>query len=73
MTQHIEETTYRDVATALSPKHQHSKLARAAVEFMLDELDMNPAPNTIRTAPPRVDVATLQGFVEFLITKKGYN
>lgn len=73
MTQHIEESTYRDVATAIVPKHQHTKLARAAVEFMLDELDINPAPNTIRVVPPRFDLATVQAFVEFLITKKGYN
>lgn len=73
MTQHIDESTYRDVATALSPKHQHTKLARAAVEFMFQELNVNPEPGTVRTAPPVYDLGTIQGFVDFLITKKGYN
>lgn len=70
---HVEEATYRDVASAIGGKHQHTKLARSAAEYMFRELGVNMTPNEERLSAPRCDIATLEGFIDFLITKKNYN
>lgn len=61
-----EETTIKELAMAISHKHQHTKLAKSAAEFIFESLarpNQNPLP----------DLDTLRNFAEFLITKKGYN
>ncbi len=61
-----EEVAIRDLAIAITPVHQHSKLAKSAAEFIFESLarpNQNPLP----------DLDTLRNFVEHLITKKGYN
>lgn len=62
---HIEPTTASDLARVLFPSNAHSKLALSVAEFFLEE-------NTYK-GDADVDVKTLRGFVNFLITKKGYN
>jgi hypothetical protein len=62
---HIEETTYRDMATVMFPKRSHTKLARSAVEFLVEQYHTKDE--------PVIDPTTLRHFVEFLISKKGYN
>jgi len=62
---HIEYATATDLARVLFPTHAHSKLSLSVAEFFLEE--------NIHKSDADVDVKTLRGFVDFLITKKGYN
>lgn len=67
---HIEETTYRDMASVLFPNsHQHSKLARSVVEYLIGELGYKGS----ESVGGHADLETLRRFVSFLITKKNYN
>ena len=58
------ETTIHDMLTVLFPHHQHKKAARTAVEFFIYSFQ--------NQKDPHADMATLRGFVDFMI-EKGYN
>lgn len=62
---HIEETTIRDMSVVVFGKHQHTKLARSAIEFLTEEFHAN--------VDAKIDLATLRQFVGYLIKEKGYN
>ena len=61
----LQLETKRDVAEIVIPTHKNSKLATCVAEYLLvacnDEVHAN------------FDIGTLRGFVDFLITKRGYN
>jgi len=65
----FEEDTLREVAERLFPTKQHTKLAKSVVEYIAEECKKTQLDDT----SPRLDLGTLQGFVEFLIKEKGYN
>ena len=58
------ETTIADMITVLFPQHQHKKAARTAVEFFIQSFQTQ--------KDPHADMATLRGFVDFMI-ERGYN
>lgn len=60
----LEESTTRDMAESIFPTKHHSKMALAVIEYIAEES---------KGDNPRADIATLKGFVKFLIDKKGYN
>jgi hypothetical protein len=67
---HIEETTVRDLQEILCPHNKHTKLARMAAEFFVQEHSLKVTEKEV--AEPRIDTRTLRRFTDFLI-KKGYN
>lgn len=62
---HIEETTIRDMSVVIFGKHQHTKLARSAIEFVVEQ--------STSKVDIKIDLDTLRNFVNFLIREKGYN
>lgn len=61
---HIEESTVRDLTILLFGKNQHTKLARSAVELLVEQG---------KAGKPTLDFDTLIVYVDFLIKQKGYN
>jgi len=61
----FQDSTIREVAEVLFPKKPHAKLAQSVAEYMAVEVQ--------KSESSRVDIGTLQGFVNFLIKEKGYN
>ena len=65
MIEKLQDETAREIGEVLFPKKPHAKPAKSVAEYMTVEAQGNPS--------PRVDIGTLQGFVNFLIDEKGYN
>lgn len=63
----LEETTLSQLTQVFFPRRSHAKLSRSATEFFISEHQTHTHGDT------DVHMATLIKFVEFLITKKGYN
>ena len=61
----LEETTINDMAHSIFKKNGHTKLAKSFIEFIHEEND--------KVIDMPIEINTARRFVEFLISKKGYN
>jgi len=69
----ISEHQAIEYAEILIPKYKHTKLARSAAEFMVSECFVADMGDVMLGRNVNFDIGTLRAFVDFLITKRGYN